>query len=67
MSIQTEREVATPIPTATSAVGIDLGLVRFATLSDASYLAPLNSFKRHEARLRRAQRAMSRKTKFSNN
>ena len=27
----------------------------------------LNSFKRHEARLRKAQQAMSRKTKFSNN
>jgi len=67
VSIQTEREVEQPVPQATSAVGIDMGIARFATMSDGSFLAPLNSFKRHEARLRRAQRAMSRKTKFSNN
>ena len=48
-------------------VGIDMGITRFATLSDASDLMPLNSFKRHEAALRKAQRAMSRKNKFSNN
>ena len=66
VSIQTEREVAQPIPTG-DAVGIDMGVARFATLSDGSFIAPLNSFKRHEARLRRYQRAMSRKVKFSNN
>ena len=66
VSIQTEREVEQPIPK-DDAVGIDMGIARFATLSDGSYLAPLNSFKRHETALRKAQRAMSRKTKFSNN
>lgn len=66
VSIQTAREVEQPVPQASSAVGIDLGIARLATMSDGSYLAPLNSFKRHEARLRRAQQAMSRKTKFSN-
>ncbi|AOJ67099.1 cytosine methyltransferase [Burkholderia ubonensis] len=67
VSIQTEREVEQPIPQATSAIGIDVGIARFATMSDGTYFAPLNSFKRHETRLRRAQRAMSRKTKFSSN
>ncbi len=67
VSIQTEREVEKPVPNATSAIGIDMGVARFATMSDGSFLAPLSSFKRHEARLRRAQRAMSRKTKFSSN
>ena len=66
-SIQTEREVEQPIPTATSAIGIDMGLVRFATLSDGSFIAPLGSFKKHESRLRRHQRKMSRKVKFSKN
>jgi putative transposase len=66
-SIQTEREVEQPVPSATRAVGIDVGVVRFATLSDGSFVAPLNSFKKHEARLRRYQRALSRKTKFSKN
>lgn len=67
VSIQTEREVEQPLPQRTSAVGIDMGLSRFATLSDGTYYAPLNSFKKHQQRLARYQRAMSRKTKFSNN
>jgi putative transposase len=66
-SIQSEREVQQLLPIATTAIGIDVGVTRFATLSDGSFLAPLNSFRKHEARLRRYQRAMSRKTKFSKN
>jgi putative transposase len=67
VSIQTEREVEQPTPKSRSAIGIDMGVTRFATMSDGSYLAPLSSFKRHEVRLRRYQRRMSRKVKFSNN
>ncbi len=67
VSIQTEREVAQPVATATTAIGIDVGIARFATLSDASFIAPLNSFKKHQDRLRRYQRAMRRKVKYSNN
>jgi putative transposase len=66
VSIQTEREVGQAIPQG-GAVGIDMGIARFATLSDGTFYAPLNSFKRHEAALRKAQQAMSRKVKFSNN
>ena len=66
VSIQTEREVEQPIPQG-GAVGIDMGIARFATLSDGTFYAPLNSFKRHETSLRKAQQAMSRKVKFSNN
>jgi putative transposase len=67
VSIQTEREIEQPLPTATSAVGIDVGIARFATMSDESYIAPLNSFKKHQQRLARYQRRMSSKVKFSNN
>ena len=67
VSIQTEREVDTPVHPSTGMVGIDMGIARFATLSDGSYFAPLNSFKRQEKALVKAQRAMSRKQKFSNN
>jgi putative transposase len=67
VSIQTEREVETPVHPSTAIVGIDMGIARFATLSDGSYFAPLNSFKRQEQALVKAQRAMSRKQKFSNN
>ncbi len=64
-SIQTEREVERPVPVATSAVGLDMGIVRFATLSDGSCISPLGSFKKHERRLKKYQRRMSRKVKFS--
>lgn len=67
VSIQTEREIEQPLPTATSAIGIDVGIVRFATMSDGTFIAPLNSFKKHQQRLARYQRRMSRKVKFSNN
>jgi hypothetical protein len=66
-SIQTVREVEQPVPSAAGPVGIDMGIARFATLSDGSFVAPLNSFKKHEAQLRRSQRALSRKTQFSQN
>ena len=66
VSIQTERGFEQPLPRG-GAVGIDLGVVRFATLSDGSFYAPLNSFKRHQARLRKGLQAMSRRRKFSHN
>ncbi|KAA0943278.1 IS200/IS605 family element transposase accessory protein TnpB [Pseudomonas sp. ANT_H14] len=66
VSIQTEREVEQPSPQG-NAVGIDLGIARFATLSDGTFYKPLNSFRRHEKRLSTAQRVMSHKVKFSNN
>jgi putative transposase len=66
VSIQTERAVENPIPHG-AAVGIDMGIARLATLSDGTVYAPLNSFRKHEEALRRAQQAMSRKVKFSSN
>ena len=66
VSIQTRREVEQPTPHG-DAIGIDMGIARFATLSDGTFFAPLNSFKRHENALRKAQQALSRKTKFSSN
>jgi len=66
VSIQTEREVEQPIPNG-DAVGIDMGIARFATLSDGTFYAPRSSFKRHQDRLRKAQQALSHKAKFSNN
>ena len=66
-SIQTELEVEQPVHLATSIVGIDVGIARFATLSDGTVFEPVNSFKKQQARLARYQRAMSRKVKFSSN
>jgi putative transposase len=66
VSIQTEREVEQPVAQG-DAVGIDMGVVRFATLSDGTVYPPLNILKQYAADLRKAQQAMSRKKKFSNN
>lgn len=66
VSIQTRREVETVQPTG-GIVGIDMGIVRFATLSDDSHFDPLNSFKKHQQRLAKYQRRMARKVKFSSN
>lgn len=70
VSIQTEREVERPVHASSTLVGIDVGITRFATLSckgQITAIEPSNSFRRHEARLARYQRAMSRKIKFSRN
>lgn len=67
ISVQTAREVETPVHPSVSAVGIDLGVSRFATLSDGTVMLALHSFRRHEAKLAKAQRNLSRKVQFSAN
>ena len=66
-SIQTEREVETPLHPSTTAAGIDVGVAKFATLSNGEIFEPKNSFRNKAQRLARYQRAMSRKTKFGKN
>ena len=69
VSIQTEREVEPPVHPSTSVVGIDLGIVRFATIYDGKeemVIGPRNSLRQREARLKGDQRALARK-KFSRN
>ena len=70
-SVQAQRETAVPVHPAltgpVAAVGIDMGVVRFATLSNGTYLEPLASFKAHQMRLARYQRRMARKVKGSAN
>ncbi|MDP2211063.1 MAG: transposase [Candidatus Aquicultor sp.] len=67
VSIQTEREVPAPVHPSSSMVGLDVGVARFATLSDGTVYAPVSSYRKHERRLVFLQRQMSRKSKFSNN
>ncbi len=52
---------------ASGSIGIDMGIARFATYCNGDSVPALNSFRRHETRLRRYQRSMSRKVRFSNN
>ena len=67
LSIQTEYEVDLLAHQSTCIVGIDLGIKHFATLSDGTVYAPLNSFKAKAQRLAKLQRQLKNKNKFSNN
>jgi len=67
ISVQTEREVSDAKHPSTSAIGVDMGIAQFATLSDGHVFAAVNSFKQKQKQLARYQRAFSRKVKFSQN
>lgn len=67
ISFQVEYEKEEAKHDSNSAVGIDMGVKNFATLSTGEKYKPLNSFRRLENRLVIEQRKLSRKKKFSNN
>ncbi|MGO9612095.1 MAG: RNA-guided endonuclease InsQ/TnpB family protein [Dissulfurispiraceae bacterium] len=67
VSIQIEMEIATRVHPSVISAGIDMGIKRFATLSDGTFYEPLNSFRKLEARLARAQRKLSKKRLYSQN
>ena len=66
VSIQTEYEQEKPVHTGND-IGIDMGIVRFATLSDGRYFEPINAFHSLKGKLAKLQRQLKRKTKGSNN
>ncbi|EPL8628246.1 TPA: RNA-guided endonuclease InsQ/TnpB family protein, partial [Klebsiella pneumoniae] len=67
ISFQVEMEVDQPAHPSTSAVGLDAGVSKLATLSDGTVFEPVNSFKQNQSRLARLQRQLARKVKFSAN
>ena len=68
VSFQSEREVAEPVhENRGSAVGVDVGIARFAALSDGTFFEGANAFKTNERRLAFHQRRLARKIKFSAN
>ena len=67
VSFQTEYEIDNPVHPSKSHVGIDLGVSKFATLSNNTIYKPVNSFKTLEPKLAKRQRKLSRQIKFSNN
>ena len=67
VSIQTKREVEKPVHRSSSMVGIDLGVVRFATLSNGEMVQPCHALQQKQARLKHYQRMMARRRKFSQN
>ena len=66
VSIQTELEVEIPQHQG-GEIGIDMGIVRFATLSNGEYFEPLNAFKTYKGKLAKLQRQLKNKVKFSKN
>lgn len=66
VSIQTEWETETPTPNG-GEIGIDMGIVRFATLSNGEYFEPINAFKNLKGKLAKLQKQLKHKTKFSKN
>lgn len=67
VSIQTEQTLEAPLPASLGAVGVDMGVARFATFSDGGYIDPVNALRKKQVRLARYQRALARKVKFSQN
>jgi putative transposase len=56
-----------PLPPLEQTVGVDVGLKDFAVLSDGTRIAPPKFYRAAERKLKRAQRALSRKTNGSRN
>ena len=67
VSIQTEYETEILRHESNSIIGIDMGVKRFFTLSDGSYIEPLNSFRKLSKKLAFEQRKLSKKVRFSAN
>lgn len=66
MSVCCLEEVPAPVHPRASIVGVDMGVTRLATLSDGTVVPPVNSSRRYEKLLARAQRKLARTTKGSN-
>ena len=66
VSIQTEFEQEIPTPKG-GEIGMDMGIVRFATLSNGQYFEPINAFKTLKGKLAKLQKRFKHKTKFSKN
>jgi len=67
ISVQTEMDVPNPVHPSQSSVGIDVGIVKFATISDGTWINPVNSFRKWEEKLAIVQQRISRRVKYSKN
>ena len=66
VSIQTEFDYVSP-ENQGDAVGLDMGVKRFYTLSDGSFEAPCNALKKNLKKLSFEQKRLARMTKFGKN
>lgn len=67
VSVQVEEEQDDPARTATSAIGVDLGIKTLATLSDGTSFSNPRALKHAQKRLRRFERQKARRKKGSQN
>ena len=67
VSIQVEKEISEPVHPSKTAIGIDMGIARFATMSDGAVIEPINRYREWQKKLTREQRKLSRKQKYSAN
>lgn len=67
ISIQTEMHMQDPVHPSNSWIGIDVGVIHFATLNDGQHIAPINSLKQKQKALAKYQKRLSRKERFSKN
>ena len=67
LSIQTEQDSEIDTREREGAVGLDLGVVNFATLSDGTKIEPVNCYRRKQKKLAREQRRLARKQKYGAN
>jgi putative transposase len=67
VSIHTEIETSKPVHSSKTAIGVDLGVKKFATLSDGRVYKAKHSFKKRQARLSKLQQHLSKKKKGSLN
>ena len=66
VTFATEREVAEPVhPMLGEVVGIDLGVNRWAALSDGTFIEGANAFKKYEVRLASLQQRLAKCVTFS--
>ena len=67
MSICAQRPFAVQKQADLGPIGIDMGIVNFAAISDGTVIEPLNAFKKNKKKLKKAEKAKARKKKGSRN
>ena len=67
VSIQTEEGIAIEYHEPSSVIGVDVGVVEFAALSDGTFAKSNHAFRRSEGKLAILQQKLSKKQKFSKN
>src|SRR6266568_3791924 len=67
VSIQVQENCEKPVPTAPTAIGVDLGIKTLATLSDGTTFENPRALKHAQKKLKRLERAKSRRKKGSAN